>query len=165
MSVNDDIFDRAVDNAAMSRLFENEVGVETNRIVKRHSDRLGKAVRKTNFSNPAQKRVAMDAVGQEVKRFTKEINSNVSGHIKDFDAAQLEFHTNNLDKSAGEVFKVRKPRTNKSLESIVGPNIGDGGALSKQFSKIGNGEMKRINNTINNGIAKGLTNKEITSKI
>ena len=165
MSINDDIFDRAVDNAAMSRLFENEVGVETNRIVKRHTGRLGKLVRKVNFLNPANKRVAMDAVGKEVNRFTKEISANVSGHIKDFDAAQLEFHTNNLDKSAGDVFKVRKPRTNKSLEAIVGSNIKDGGALSKQFSKIGNGELKRINNTINNGIAKGLTNKEITEKI
>ena len=49
--VNDEIYDRLVDNAAMSRLYENEINVETNRIVNRHKDRLYKVAKKSNSVN------------------------------------------------------------------------------------------------------------------
>ena len=97
MSVNDDIYDRVVDNAAMSRLFENEVNVEANRIVSRHKDRLFKIAKRENAAaNPKKVKLL---VGGEAKRFQKELKTKLNGHMSDFDGAQLDFHTNNLDKA------------------------------------------------------------------
>ena len=161
--VNDEIYDRLVDNAAMSRLYENEINVETNRIVNRHKDRLYKVAKKSNIS--ANPRVVKSELNKEVKRFSKELSVNLEGHMVDFDGAQLDFHTNNLDKAVGEFFKVRKPRTTKALDKIVGPNIHGDYTLTQQVGRIGQGELKRINSIIDTGISKGLTNNEMVEKI
>jgi SPP1 gp7 family putative phage head morphogenesis protein len=163
MSINEEIYDRLVDNAAMSRLFENEVNVEANRVVGRHKDRLFKIAKRGNVAaNPVKvKRL----YGEEAKRFQKELKTKLNGHMSDFDGAQLDFHTNNLDKAVGGIFKVKKPRTTKALDKIVGPNIQGDFTLSQQVDRIGAGELKRINNIINRGVSKGLTTNEMAEKI
>ena len=163
--INTKIFDRAIDNAAMSRLFENEVRVETDRIIRRHKKRLTKGTAKTDFYSFKSQTEARSFIKSEVSRFKKEIQTAVGGHLDDFGSAQLDFHTNNLDKALGEVYKVRRPQYSGKLDKIVGTNIQGDYTLNQQFSRITNGELKRINNTINNGIAKGLTNKEMVDKI
>jgi SPP1 gp7 family putative phage head morphogenesis protein len=166
MSVNDEIYDRLVDNAAMSRLYENEVNVEVDRIVRRHAARLGKIAKGKDFTNAKQVRVlTKPELLAEVKRFNKELAANVDGHMKDFGSEQLDFHTNNIDKALGEVFKVRRPRTNEALDKLVGINIEGDYTLSEQIARISSGEMKRIDNIINNGVSKGLTNNEMIEKI
>ena len=121
--INTKIFDRAIDNAAMSRLFENEVRVETDRIIRRHKKRLTKGTAKTNFYSFKSQTEARSFIKAEVSRFKKEIQTTVGGHLDDFGSAQLDFHTNNLDKALGEVYKVRRPQYSGKLDKIVGTNI------------------------------------------
>ena len=164
-NINTEIYDRVIDNAAMSRLFENEVNIEANRIVRRHKDRLGKVLFKKDFHNARSKKAAFVEVKSEVGRFNKELAVSLDGHMKDFGSSQLDFQTNNLDKSLGEVFKVRRPRSNTALDKLVGVNIGGDLTLSQQVGNISKNELRRISGVINNGVAKGLTNKEMVEKI
>jgi len=164
-NTNTEIYDRLIDNAAMSRLYENEVNVEANRIVRRHKDRLEKVVNKKDFNSFKVKKATKEEIKAEVRRFKKELSTNLEGHMDEYGSSQLDFHTNNLDKAVGEVYKVRRPRANKSLDALIGTNIEGDFTLTQQVSKISENEFRRISSTINGGIAKGLTNKEISEKI
>ena len=100
-SVNEEIYDRLIDNAAMSRLFENNVQIDVRRAVRKHKKKL-RDISRVNPRSPQ--------VRKEVKRFVKEVAVMTDGHLTEFGAEQLSFHTNNLHKSLGRVYKVRPPK-------------------------------------------------------
>ena len=54
-SINDDIFDRSIDHSAMTRLAENGIQSDVQRIIRRHKDRLrkGLSVKGTNVTSKA----------------------------------------------------------------------------------------------------------------
>ena len=155
-SVNEELYDLLVDNAAMGRLYENTVQRDVRRVVSKHKDRLSKIA----LRNPKSPDVA-----KEIKRFVKELQGVTTGHITDYGAAQISFHTNSLHKVLGDVYRVVPPAKSALLSDIVGMNIKGDAKLSQQIVNIGDNELKRVRLIVSRGLASALSNQEMVDKI
>ena len=155
-SVNEELYDRLVDNQAMSRLFENKVQTDVRRATRRHRDRL-KQIVKVSPKSPEVRR--------EINRYIKEVFNMTDGYLTEYGAEQFSFHTNSLHRAVGDIYKVQPPRRNPILADIVGNNVPNDASLDRQFARIGDNEFKRAQNIINRGLAKGLTTPEIANQV
>ena len=154
---NDDLYDRIVDSASMSKLFEVTVQEDVKKAIEKHKKKLAEITVKSPKS---------PLVKKEVDRFVKETYNLTKGHLTEYGASQLSFHENNLHKSYGTVYKVKGPKKSVVLTDLVGMNIqGDKTTLNSQLNAIGSNQLVRIQAIVNRGISKGLTNTEMTEEI
>ena len=99
MSINNDIFDRAINHATNVRQYEESIQLQNTRILQRHRENLTKLLRENIRAD----------VKKEVNRFAKELESHQLASMKEFSTSQIDFHTNNLLKSANKFFNIEKP--------------------------------------------------------
>ena len=162
MSVNDDLYNRSIDHAGMSRLTEETVQTDANRIVRNHIKRVKKGL----FGrNPTAKSTMEEVLKPENKRFIKELDGSLSGHMKEIAIVESDFHTNNLNKSLGKFANIKRTPTNKILEEIVGANIQGKDSLSAHVSNLGKSELVRMDQAIKQGVANGSTQKQIIKDV
>jgi len=157
-SVNDNLYDRTIDHAAMTRMFEENVQTDTKRIIRRHRTRLGKTLA---ANGPVGTSTLKTVIKPEVSRFTAELNSSLTNGMKDYGLTEVDFTTNNLSKELGRYANIRRPGATKVLGEIVGVNVRGDGNLARRIQGLGAGELTRMQSAINVGLSKGLTNEQI----
>jgi SPP1 gp7 family putative phage head morphogenesis protein len=161
--INDDLYDRTIDHAAMTRLYEDNLQIGTKRIVRKHRKRLLKDLKKAGTVDRTQ--TYNKIIKPEVARFTFELNNSLVNEVKDYGITELDFTTNNLAKSVGTYANIRRPGATKVLEEIVGANIRGEGNLTQRIQSLGAGELTRMKTSINSGLNKGLSNDEIIRNV
>ena len=167
-TVNDSIYDRQIDHAAMTRLFEENFQTDTKRIIRRHRTRLVKI-----FSDPKVKAAlasgnssAFNKIADpEVRRFVKELDGATLNTLKDYGVVETDFSTNNLEKGMGRFARIRRPASKAVLEEIIGGNVRGDGTLSKRIQSLGNSELVRINNVVKKGLKEGWNNQELIRQV
>jgi hypothetical protein len=152
--INQDIFDRQVDHAAMSRSFEDKVQIDTKRTIRKHRSRLTKIVQRLSFSTGSASK-HMPEVKSEVNRFVKELDSGLTANVKDLGLVETDFTSNNLNKSLGKYAIVKRPKATQVLNEIVGANVRGDGNLSRRIQGLGSGELKRIQTAMQQGLREG----------
>lgn len=162
MSVNQDIYDRQIDHAAMVRLFEENAQTDTKRIIRKHKQKLRKLLATLG---PVNRTRTYPAIKLEVNRFIKELGLSLGDDMKDYGITELDFNANNLAKSIGAYANVRRPRATGVLGEIVGVNIRGEGNLSRRIQALGAGQLTRIQTKITSGLTQGLANKDIVDSI
>jgi len=163
MSINEELYDRIVDHAAMVRLFEENAQTDVKRIIRRHRERLTSALK--NAGIISRTKTIDSVIKPEIRRFSKELDGFLVNSVKDYGITELDFNTNNLAKSIGAYANIRRPKATKVLEEIVGVNIRGEGNLSRRIQALGAGELTRIQTKINNGLAKGFSNEQLRNEI
>ena len=154
--VNEALYNRLVDNAASSRLYENTVQTDVKKIINQHR----RTVKKLAVAKAPKREFA-----RESQRFIREVTSTTKGHLTEYGALQMSFHVSNLHKSIGKVTNVRSPRVNPAIEKIVGPNIQGDRNIEQHFAAIGEKEGARIQSIVNRGQIKGLETQEIAEQV
>lgn len=161
-SVNDKLYDRTIDHAAMTRMFEENVQTDTKRIIRRHRTRLNKTLAANGTVGTS---TLNNILKPEVNRFTAELKNFLVDGMKDYGLTEVDFTTNNLSKSIGVYANIRRPQATKVLEEIVGVNVRGDGNLAKRIQGLGSGELTRMQTAINTGLAQGLTNEQIIRNV
>jgi SPP1 gp7 family putative phage head morphogenesis protein len=164
MSINDDIYDRQVDHTAMTRMYEDRVQTDTKRTIRKHRTRLTKLLEGKDLTKGTAVQ-HMPEIKQEVSRFSKELDVNVTSQMQDFGLVETDFSTNNLNKSLGQWAVIRRPAATKVLEEIVGANVRGEGTLSRRIQGLGANELKRIQATITKGLREGWDNKQLVRSV
>jgi len=167
-SVNEGIYDRQIDHAAMSRLFEENLQTDTKRVIRRHRKNLEKifsssevkAALKSNDSRAFNK-----IADPEVRRFIKELDAATLATLSDYGLVELDFTTNNLNKALGKYATVRRPGATRLLNEIVGGNVRGEGTLSRRIQALGTSELSRIDKTIKQGLREGWSNAELVRQV
>lgn len=167
-SINEALYDRAVDHSAMSRMFEDKMQIDTKRFIRKHRRELEKIVSSDEFkkafkSNNFKPMNVM--ASKEVNRFIKELDSHSLSQLKELGLVELDFNTNSLNKSLSKYAVIRRPGSAKVLEQIVGGNIQGDMNLTRRIHSLGSSELKRIDNTIRRGLNEGWTNKELVRQV
>lgn len=153
--INTDIYDRIIQHLADTRLYEAETSTNVSRGIRRHQKRL-RDILKTNIKAD---------VKQEVTRSTRELHMIVSNSVSDYSGAAVNFHSNNLERSAGGFFKVQRPKPSDAIPKLIGPNITASKTLREHFDAIGSSELARIDGKIKSGLANGKSTKEILNEV
>jgi len=158
-SINDDLYDRTIDHNAMTRLYEEGVQTNTKRIIRRHRKRLSKLF---GSAGPIDRNNTFNRIIKpENKRFVAEMSNYLGNNMKDYGITEVDFTTNNLAKSIGTYANIRRPKSTKVLEEIVGVNVRGDGNLAKRIQGIGSGELTRMRTSISTGLSQGHTNERI----
>jgi SPP1 gp7 family putative phage head morphogenesis protein len=152
---NQELYDRVVQHLADTRLYEAETSTNVSRGVRRHQKRLRVLLNKDIKAD----------VKPEVTRATRELHTTATNAISDYSDAAITFHTNNLEKTAGGFFQVRKPKGSEVLKEIIGPNIETSKTLKNHFDSIGSAELIRIQQIIGRGLAENLNKKDIIDSV
>ena len=125
--INTDLYDRIIQHLADTRLYEAETSTNVSRGIRRHQKRL-RDLLKTNLRAD---------IKPEVTRATRELHMIVSNSVTDYAGASVNFHANNLDRSAGSFFRVQRPRVSEAIPNLIGPNISASKTLRQHFDAIG----------------------------
>jgi len=154
-TINDKIYDRIVEHMTDVRLYEEGQQIQQRRIMRRHREKLQKALKKNIRAN----------VAPEVNRFAKELNSSITNSVKEFSTSQLDFHSDNLYKEVRKFYEVRRPRTRELLAEIAGPGMKGERSLSGNIRNISAGELVRIQSKVKAGLANNKSPNEIISDV
>ena len=166
MGIKQDLYDRTVDHAVSSRQYEERVQVDSKRVIRRHRRRLSDlSAEGTKDLSQAGRTRLITKIAQEIKRFTAELEGIVGNRINDFGLAEIDFSSNNLQKSLGRYARIKRPRASIILQEIVGANIRGEGTLSRRIQSLGAAELTRIQIKIKNGVKNGLTPSQIQRDI
>jgi len=155
MSINNDIFDRAINHATNVRQYEESVQLQNTRILQRHRENLTKLLRENIRAD----------VKKEVNRFAKELESHQLASMKEFSTSQIDFHTNNLFKSANKFFKIEKPTVKEFVPEVTNANIKGNRTIVGNVSNISAGEITRIQNRIKLGISRNQSPNDIIKDV
>lgn len=160
MSVNSDLLDRGLDNAAMARLFEEQLQRDVGSIYTRHSNRL-----KRILERGGPTRAILRKVDREVGRTVREAFGMLDTQFTQYIRTHADFVAGSLDKSLGDIWRTRNaPRV--ALRNLVANQpIRDSLVLSKHFENIGVGEIDRIEAGLRRGIGEGLNERQIASRL
>ncbi len=153
--INTEIYDRIVQHLADTRLYEAETSTNVSRGVRRHQKRLRILLSKDIKAD----------VKPEVTRATKELHMTVSNSVSDYADAAVSFHSNNLERSAGNFFKIQRPRGRDAIPELIGPNINASKTLRQHFDAIGTLELARIDAKVKQGLAENLSPKKIIESV
>jgi len=155
MGINDKIYDRIVSNMTDVRLYENGVQLQNRRILTRHQKNL-----RVLLSTDIQA-----SVTKEVNRFGKELLVHNTTSLQEFSTAQLDFHTDNINKDVSKFYSTKKPNTKQFLAKVSGPSIKGTNDVRKNIKNIASGELVRIQNKVKLGLAEGLSRKQIVNNV
>jgi SPP1 gp7 family putative phage head morphogenesis protein len=153
--INTDLYDRIIQHLADTRLYEAETSTNVSRGIRRHQKRL-RDLLKSNIKAD---------VKPEVTRATRELHMIVDNSVTDYAGAAVNFHSNNLDRSAGNFFRVQRPRASDAIPKLIGPNISASKTLREHFDTIGTAELARIDGKIKLGLADGKSTKQILDEV
>jgi len=123
--------------------------------MRRHREKLAKLLRGN---------IKVD-VSPEVKRYNKEMKSHLVSSMKEFSTAELDFQTNNINKSIGKFYKTQRPRAKDLLAEITGPQIKGTRTLRSNLDNISAGELVRIQSKVRGGLAKGKAHNDIIKDV
>ena len=155
MGINDNIYDRIVDNMTDVRLYEEGVQLQNKRIFQRHRkkvrDLLSGSVRAD--------------VTKEVSRFGRELLSHNVNSMKEFSTSQLDFHTDNIYKEVNKFYDAKKPKAKELLTEITGNNIKGSKSITQNVKNITAGELVRIQTKVKGGLALNKSKKEIINDV
>jgi len=167
-SVNQDLYDRSVDHAAMSRMFEDKMQIDTKRFIRKHRKELKKIVASPEFKKAFDSKdfsSMKTSTSREVRRFVTQLDSGSISSLKELGLIEVDFTSNSLNKSVSAFSSVRKPGSLKVLTRIVGENVRGDGNLTKRIHALGASELNRIDNTIRRGLREGWDNKELSRQV
>ena len=162
MAINDDLQDRAIDHAAMLRMYEAGVRRRVDSIIEGHSQRMTTLIREGDLSST--RRLERE-IQTEIRRTVAEATGELTPELRDFISREAQFSADSLDNSVGEHFRVRTPPRGE-LRALVGSlPLMDGNALGKSFENIGNAERRRVSRVIRRGVTGGLTADQIATEV
>ena len=162
MNVNTQIYDKAVDRAAMLRLHENEINGKVNKIIDVHEEEISKLVR----SNKPKLTPELKAqIEKEVVTTFSQLHSTTSRSLLDLVNDQLSYAYQSLDNAIGKIWRTARPARRVSEEIVLERPIYNDVTLSAGWQNIAVSERKRLEQVIRRGIAQGMDENELALEI
>ena len=159
-SINQRLADRKIDNAAMSRRFENNLRRETDQIVDRHLNRVRLIIERGGSFT-----VVMAAIRREQRRFTTQALAYLEPQLRRYASAQATFELDSLRSSLGRVYRLNSVPLSELRDLVTSTPLRDGRVLREHFVAIGIGETMRIESTIRRGRLERLSNEQIARQV
>lgn len=161
-NANTQLYDKAVDRAAMLRLVEADNAAKIHKIFDSHEENVGKIIRN---NNPRLTEKLKKELESEVVSTYSQLHSTVSRNLLDLTKDQLSYAYQQLDNIIGKIWRTARP-THRVAEEIVlkRPLYGDT-TLSDGWVQISIAERKRLEQIIRAGIAEGLDEGDLALHI
>ena len=161
INVNTEIYDKALNRAAMIRLFEKGVNDKIEVIIDGHVIRLDKLVGSSDLKSKKFK----DALDKELLRTYREAHNTSKRSLLDFAADQASFAYQTVETTMGKIWRTERPQRRISEEIVLEKPLFENRTLASGWSGVSTSEKKRIEALIRKGISEGKTTNEIALEI
>lgn len=164
MSVNDKIYDRAVDRAAMSRLYERRVQSKVEDVIDKHAGRTEVLVRQTSAKNLRSQSFLSDLsleVDTSYDIAFQTSRTSLVSLVND----QASYMVQNIEAGIGKVWRVFSPERRIAEEIVLQRPLHNDVTLERGWMGISKNEKIRIEALIRRGLAQGLSESEIALQI
>ena len=158
------IYDRAVDRAAMIRLYEKRLKNKVELVINGHITRVDKLIRDADTS-PAGFIRLREAVDNELRKTYSNAKSVSERGLLDLFTDQVSYAYQNLEVAAGNIWKTERPARRLAEDVVLHRPLYNDQTLEQGWSGVSNREKIRLEAVIRKGIAEGLTPKEIALNV
>jgi SPP1 gp7 family putative phage head morphogenesis protein len=158
---NQALFDRQIEHLVRSRLYAKDVLKVVENLGRDHRSRLIQFFRKKET----------EKFKVEVERYLRALTSTAGTAVSDFIYAELGFQTQTVNRSVKSFYDVKTPSRDAVAKRIVESPMrfsltGDKTPpLQTSLSRLGQSELARLNREVRVGIAQGLPQSSIESRI
>lgn len=156
INANTQIYDNAVDRAAMIRLFEKRVNNKIELVIDGHVVRTDKLIRQAKLSKRGFLRLR-EAIDVELSKTYTEAFRTSKASLLDLASDQVSFAAQNIEATAGKIWRVKKPQRRVAEEFVLKKPLYNNRTLKEGWNGVSLGEKKRLESVIRRGIANGDT--------
>lgn len=156
---NTTIYDKAIDRAAMIRLFERRVNGKVALVIDGHAVRVDKLIKDANLS-PKGFNTFRDAVDVEIRSTFREVLNVSRKDLVSMAADQLSYTYQTLESTMGKIWQTRRPIIIPENLVLERPLYNDR-TLAAGWVGISLNEKQRLESVIRKGVAEGKSNNEI----
>ena len=160
VNANTRIYDKAVDRAAMIRLYERRVNGKIELVIDDHVVSIDKIIKSGDLSVDGRKRLLAAIEEQHVKTFREAYNTSKRS-LLDLVTDQISYAYQNIEVAAGKIWETQRPQKRVAEEIVLERPIYGDRTLAAGWAGVSDGEKKRIEAVIRKGIAENNTIDEI----
>jgi SPP1 gp7 family putative phage head morphogenesis protein len=159
MNANTQIYDKAIDRAAMIRLYERRLNGKVSVILDGHVVRTEELIREAKLSPKGLLRLR-ETVDQELLKTHKAVYNVSKGGLLDLVADQASYAYQNIEVAMGNIWRTKRP--GRIAENIVLEQpLHSNKTLEAGWGGILQGERVRLESVIRKGMADGKSIDEI----
>jgi SPP1 gp7 family putative phage head morphogenesis protein len=159
-NANTTIYDRALDRAAMIRLYERRVNGKISLVLDGHEVRLDKLIKDANNSQKGFDTLK-EAIDQELNQTYKETFNISKRSLLDLVSDQISFTFQTVESSMGKIWKAERPLKRVAEEIVLEKPLFADKTLAQGWAGVSVGERKRIEAVIRRGISENWTIDQI----
>jgi SPP1 gp7 family putative phage head morphogenesis protein len=156
INANTQLYDKAIDRAAMIRLYERRVNGKVSLVIDGHAVRLDKLIRDAELSSKGLIKLR-EAVDIELSKTYKEAFNISKVSLLDLASDQVSYAYQNLEVTAGKIWNTQRPQRRIAEELVLERPLYGDTRLEAGWAGISAGERKRIELLLRRGIAEGMS--------
>ena len=164
VNANTQIFDKALDRAAMIRLYERRVNGKVELVIDGHTVRVDKLIREANLSQKGFEKLR-DAIDLELQSTYKEVFNTSKRSLLDLVNDQISFTYQNIESAIGKIWKPSTPQRRVSDEIVLERPLAGDKTLAAGWAGVSANEKTRLESVIRKGIAEGSTVDQIALEV
>jgi len=164
INANTQIYDKAIDRAAMIRLYERKLNNKVELVINGHTVRVDKLIREASLT-PAGFNRLRDAVDKELQKTYKEAYNISKRGLLDLAADQLSYVYQNIETAMGNIWKTERPQRRIAEEIVLEKPLLENRTLAAGWSGVSLNEKMRIEAAIRKGMAEGKSVDQIALTI
>ena len=154
------LYDKAIDRAAMIRLYEKRINGKVELVLDGHAVRVDTLIMNAKRS-PAGLIKLREAIDQDLTKTYREAFSISRRSLLDLARDQMSFTTQSIDVAMRKVMKTERPTRRVAEEIVLNKPLAGDATLAEGWARVSLGEKKRLEQIIRRGIAKGLSVEEM----
>ena len=159
-NANTQIYNKAVDRAAMIRLYERRLNGKIDIVLQGHHVKVADLVANANLS-PKGFELLREAVDSQLVSTFKEVRNIHSSSLLDLVSDQMSYTYQNIENTVGKIWRTQKPNRRISEDIVLNQPLHNNRTLFEGWLGVSLGERKRLESVIRKGIADGSSVDEI----
>ena len=164
VSANVEMYDKAIDRAAMLRRYEKTVQGKVFLTLDGHEVRVDKLLREANLSTKGFRRLR-DAIDEELIRTYKDIYQTTKRSLRDLVQDQISYTYQNFEATTSKVWRARKPSRAIGEDIVLKKPLAGNKALEPAWHGVRASEKKRLEDVIREGMSKSKGVDEIARDV
>jgi SPP1 gp7 family putative phage head morphogenesis protein len=155
-NANTQVHDKAIDRAAMVRLYERRLYGQIELILDGHVVRLDDLLNKGNLT-PSGRKELLAAVGREIDGTYKEAYRASKRSLLDLFKDEISYAYQNVEAAMGRIWRAERPSNRVAEEFVLNKPLYEDRTLHAGWAGVSVGERRRIERVIRSGISEGHT--------
>jgi SPP1 gp7 family putative phage head morphogenesis protein len=164
VNANTQIYDKAIDRAAMIRLYERRVNGKIELVIDGHTVRVDKLIKDANLSQKGFEKLR-EAIDQELTKTYKETFNISKRSLLDLVSDQLSYAYQNVENAMGQIWRTQRPQRRIAEEIVLEKPLHENRTLAAGWAGVSVSEKKRLEALIRKGISEGKTADQIALEV